>query len=96
MDSDDMTPLQRAQQRIREMRAAGIAPERLDPTQRAARKPTSLRLAVTAKCWDCQGGDADGGVRLRVRDCPVARCSLHPVRPWQGRAAVDSDDEGEA
>lgn len=54
-----------------------------DPMQRAREKPKSLRLAVTAKCWDCNGGDADPRPRLRIRDCPCTKCPLWPVRPWQ-------------
>lgn len=54
-----------------------------DPIARAKTKPTSLRLAVTAKCWDCVGADADPNPRGRIRECPAVRCPLHPVRPYQ-------------
>jgi hypothetical protein len=61
----------------------------LDPLERARRNPQSRALAVAAKCWDCQGGDADPGIRARIRECPITRCPLHAFRPYQR-------DEGEA
>lgn len=64
-------------------RLKGRATPRLDPVAKAKTKPKSLRLAVTAKCWDCVGGDADPGPRQRIRECGVRRCPLHPVRPYQ-------------
>ena len=64
-------------------RAAGEKIVRLDPLEKARRKPTSLRLAITAKCYDCMGRDGDPGIRARVRECPSKACPLHPVRPWQ-------------
>ena len=78
-----MNGLEKAQQRIREMREAGIEPERLDPMQKASRNPQSLRKAIDAKCWDCQGQDADPGVKWRVGNCQILDCPLHPVRPWR-------------
>jgi hypothetical protein len=74
-------------------RAAGIQPERLDPIERARRNPTSLRLAINAKCWDCQGGDADPNPRQRIRDCEILSCPLHAVRPGRGgRGGEDLSD----
>lgn len=75
--------LQKAQEAIQAKREAGIEIERLDPIEKAARNPNSLRLAVNAKCWDCQGGMSDPGIRERIGKCQVERCSLHPVRPYQ-------------
>lgn len=57
--------------------------ERLDPIERAKRNPQSRALAINAKCWDCQGGDADPGIRARIRACPITRCALHAFRPYQ-------------
>ena len=81
-----------ALQAAREARkAAGLpTPERRDPIQKAAAKPSSLRLAISAKCYDCQGRDCDPGFRERIRSCVVSRCPLHPVRPYQ---RDDSDEE---
>jgi len=76
--------------RLRAWREAGGKPgPRRTPGEKAAANPRSLRLAITAKCWDCVGGDADPGARIRIRECSVLACSLRPVRPYQGK---DSDE----
>jgi hypothetical protein len=54
-----------------------------NPVEKLADRPMSLRLAVTARCWQCEGQDADPGVKGRVRDCLVTDCALWAVRPWQ-------------
>lgn len=65
-------------------RAAGVKVRVLTPIERLERSPTSLRRAVTAKCWDCQGGDADPAVRWRIGNCEVGKaCPLYDVRPYQ-------------
>lgn len=79
----EKTALQKAQESLAAKRAAGEEIERLDPVEKARRNPQSLRLAINAKCWDCQGGASDPGIRDRIGSCQVSRCSLHPVRPYQ-------------
>jgi hypothetical protein len=74
--------LEKARIRQRELREAGKL-RVLNPLERAAQDPKSMRKAVNAKCYDCQGGDADYGVRERIRSCDVVRCPLNPVRPYQ-------------
>jgi hypothetical protein len=76
-------------------RAAGETIERLDPIEKARRNPTSLRLAINAKCWECVGGDGDPNPRQRIRDCTCSRCPLLAVRPYQARE-TENDDETEA
>ena len=67
--------------------ASGEKVTHLDPVERAKKKPTSLRLAVNGKCWDCQGGDADPLPRQRIGQCDASvRCPLWPVRPYQKHA----------
>ena len=94
-----LTGLDLARARMAERRAAGEIIVRKTPTERASARPTSLRLAVTAKCWECQGEDSDPGVRARVRDCASPRCPLYPVRPWQNTKGsahyTDEDEESE-
>lgn len=75
--------VERMHQRARELREAGLQPERLDPIERARRNPTSLRLAINAKCFDCGGRDADPSWRARVTECAIPACALFPVRPFQ-------------
>lgn len=79
------TPIERAQARMRELREQGVQPERLNPIERAARNPSSLRLAVTAKCWECLGGEDTPNIRREIRDCTSTRCPLYPVRPYQSK-----------
>ena len=78
-----MTPLQRAQARMRELREQGYTPERLTPIERARKNPTSLRLAVTAKCYECLGGEDAKNIRREIRECTATKCPLYPVRPYQ-------------
>lgn len=78
-----MAPLELARQRRREMAERGETPARLDPLEKARRNPTSLRLAINAKCFDCEGGDADPNVQARIGTCTITTCPLHPVRPYQ-------------
>ncbi len=77
------TALQKARKVLAAKREAGIEVERLTPAQKAERNPKSLRLAVNAKCWDCQGGTADPGIRDRIGACQIVRCALNSVRPYQ-------------
>ncbi len=84
--------LQIARERAAAIRAAGGTLQRLDPLEKAAKKPTSLRLAINAKCYDCQGRDCDPKVRYRIGTCTNTKCPLHPVRPYQ-HAKEDDDEE---
>jgi hypothetical protein len=63
----------------------------LDPAAKAATRPTSLRLAINGKCYDCQGRDSDPGYRGRIRTCSIATCTLHPVRPYQTSETEDAE-----
>lgn len=91
----DLTPLQKAHAALAERRLAGDLSPRLDPIAKARANPRSLRLAVTAKCFECMGGGEDTGTRKLIRACTSgATCQLHPVRPYQAKKHEDqSDDE---
>ena len=80
-----MTPLEKAQAKMRELREQGIQVERKDPIQKALAKPNSLRLAVNGKCWDCQGAGYDGTkvTKDRISNCEITNCPLFGVRPYQ-------------
>jgi len=56
--------------------------QRKDPIEKLAENPKSLRLAVSAKCFDCCGRGADPGWRWQIGNCEVD-CPLHAVRPYQ-------------
>lgn len=86
-----LNSLQKAQQKMAEMRAAGWKPGRIDPIAKAHRNPTSLRLAINGKCWDCQGAGADPGCKEAIRDCRAKDCTLWPVRPYQNLGAADEE-----
>ena len=66
-----------------ELRAQGVVFRQKNPLEKLAEMPTSLRRAVTAKCFQCEGEDADPGIKWRIGNCEIADCALHPVRPFQ-------------
>jgi hypothetical protein len=92
--SESLTPLEKARQKTRELRASGVI-LRKNPLEKAAAKPTSLRLAISAKCYECVGQDSDPGWHGRIRDCLCPTCPLYPVRPYQQRAGVDDEEDPE-
>ncbi len=63
------------------------------PHEEALARPQSKALAIRAKCWDCEGGDADPGWKQRVRGCVVTGCPLWHVRPYRGRGSGRSGPE---
>jgi len=82
--ADTLTPLQKAQAAQKAMRDAGIAIRPKNPLEKLAERPDSLRLAVNAKCYQCEGEDADPSVKWRIgnRLCEDT-CALYAVRPYQ-------------
>lgn len=69
--------------------------ERLDPIERAKRKPNSLRAAIKAKCWYCAGAGQDPGTREVIRSCTSFGCPLHPHRPFQRDEESEQDGASE-
>ena len=65
---------------LKKARAAARTGGRKTPLQVAAENPTSLRKAINAKCYDCNGGEQ---WVQRTRECPVKSCPLWNVRPHQ-------------
>lgn len=57
------------------------------PVRTAFQYPWSKPRAIRARCWECQGGTADSGVKDRIRDCACADCPLYPVRPYRDPVA---------
>jgi hypothetical protein len=80
-----MNALDKARQAREEMRANGTLRVK-NPVEKLADHPGSLRAAITAKCWQCEGEGADPGVKGRVGACTIRECALWGVRPWQPRA----------
>ena len=85
MLTTNLTPLQKAHAALAERREAGLVAPRLDPIAKAKANPKSLRLAVTAKCFECMGGGEDTGTRKLIRACTSSNCPLHPLRPYQAK-----------
>lgn len=76
--------MKKAQEKMAQMRLNGWKPEILNPIDRSKKSPNSLKLAIRAMCWSCEGRDSDPHVKQRVADCAVGeRCPLYPHRPWQ-------------
>jgi hypothetical protein len=71
-----------ANERMQERISLGL-PARKDPIERSKEKPDSLRLAITAKCYECVGMDGDPNYRETIRTCTSKSCPLLPVRPYQ-------------
>ncbi len=79
----DVSPLAQARARRDELKSLGLLTVKT-PIERHLERPKSLRAAITAKCYDCQGLDADPGVKWRIGNCECPECPLWTVRPWQG------------
>ena len=69
---------------LRKLKAGLI--ERLNPHQRALKNPTSLRKAVDAKCWECNGGD---NWINRTKYCNIIDCPLWHVRKNVGKVTKE-------
>ncbi len=53
------------------------------PIEKAGANPNSLRLAVNAMCFQCEGCDADPCVQWRIGNCNIPDCALYAVRPYR-------------
>ncbi len=88
--------LTRANEKLKEMRSAGIEPERLDPIEKATRNTASKALAIVAMCYECVGRNADPNYRKEVAHCTSWGCSLWHLRPWQELAPPNYGHEKRA
>lgn len=86
----DKNALFQARETVRKNREARIAqglPAFKNPIERAKENPESLRMAITAKCYECVGMDGDPNFRETIRTCTGYSCPLYPVRPYSKKAA---------
>lgn len=60
---------------------------RKNPKERLAANPTSLRAAINAKCYDCNGEE---NWVFNTRHCVCPDCPLFNVRPFRSKEVVDS------
>ncbi len=88
-----MTPLEKARAATAALREAGIDPIRLDPIEKTRANQTSLRLAINGKYWDCIGAGADPNPRSSIMGYAIMDCTLHPVRPYQGKTESEVRNE---
>lgn len=77
--------LAKAHASARERRARGQKLSRRNPLEKSRAQPNSLRLAVSAKCYECVGGYQDPGFRAKIRNCGVFGCALHFARPYRDK-----------
>jgi hypothetical protein len=88
----EKTALEKAQAKRRAMADAGIKVKVLNPLERLATNPKSLRYAITACCWQCIGEGIDPNPREAIRSCQIPGCALFQVRPYQRKASgIDSE-----
>ena len=85
--------LEAARQSLARQHKAGIKQVRRTPVEKLKLNPRSLRLAVNAMCWECQGRDEDPGVIGRIRNCYITDCPLFNVRPHQIKSAEANNDK---
>lgn len=85
--------LAKARAKQAKMRAEGkySSAKPSSPIEKAQKNPTSLRMAINAKCWDCIGAGADPKPQWNIGNCVCPDCPLYPVRPYQ-RLFDDSVD----
>lgn len=74
--------LDKAKKKQLEMREAGWKPITC-PIEKLEAKPTSKKLAIAAKCYDCVGQNFDPGWKDRVRNCRDKKCPLYNFRPYK-------------
>ena len=87
-----LTALDKARLAAQAIRDAGGTVRRLTPRERLERNPRSLRASINVVCWDCEGGDADPGVRKRIGSCTIKSCGNWPNRPYQ-KGAEETEEE---
>ena len=54
-----------------------------NPIEKALQNPKSLRAAINAECFDCQGQDSDPAPKWRIGNCEISDCPLYTLRPYQ-------------
>jgi hypothetical protein len=84
MTTGNLSALEKALATKRAMREAGTLKIK-SPLEKLADNPTSFRAAVNAKCYQCEGEDADPHVKARIGSCQITTCGLWAVRPYQPR-----------
>ena len=79
---EPQSSMQNARDALERKQALGECRQK-NPVEKLADKPTSLRAAVNAKCFECNGEDADPCWKWRVGNCDIFGCGLWGVRPYR-------------
>ena len=58
--------------------------ERLDPIEKAAANPKSMRAGINAYCYLCKEK-----IKKNVKNCENTDCTLHNVRPWKPKVKAE-------
>lgn len=82
-----MEPLERAQQRLRELRESGEVSAPKSKWEKWKAHPTR-KNSIEAMCEHCMGGPDDPGYRQEIRECrsgpgSAAECPLWSWRPYK-------------
>ena len=56
---------------------------RMNPLEKSRANSKSWAAAIRAKCWQCQGEDADPNWQWRVGNCEIPDCGTYLRRPYQ-------------
>lgn len=78
-----MTPIEKANARRAELKAAGVPQRNKTWAERYAAKPKNLRLAIACHCHQCMGGEGVPGIREDIRGCTAKGCPLFTHRPYR-------------
>jgi hypothetical protein len=73
-----MTPIEKAIEARRNKIAAGVKIVERSPLEKWKDNPTSLRMSINAKCYDCSNSQT-----IEIKHCTVKSCPLWLVRPYQ-------------
>jgi len=99
--SENMTALEKAREASRIQRESGeVRVVTHNWIVKSRRKPTSLKLAINAKCFECMGGTVedlpDSGWKDDIRNCTAGdTCALFSHRPYRVNAP-DSEEDSES
>lgn len=88
--TEELTPLQKANAAKKANREAGIKVVNLSPAEKAKANPKSLRMAITAKCYECANDQ-----KAEVTHCHITDCALWNVRPWQRKGSNSEEQTGD-
>jgi hypothetical protein len=90
------TAIEKARRVGREMREGGKIEVENNLVIKAERKPSSLKLAIAAMCFQCFGGTKtdmpDPGWKRMIATCTAPDCALFDHRPYKADQADEEAD----